>query len=341
MSEIPASIHRFPRSIVRLPRTRTSTAAYVHDTGPPSARELLDRLRSLYLKHEIVSNEEHRRTVVDICHITEKILSENEKSSESIEEDGVLIRTFIPVIMNILSQTIECIYNNRPTLVGANSSRTRWLTGISRKKKKRNLKVLQIIALPFESCISSSDSDSLDDILVITSNISSVWFLLCDSVPVLGILKPVPAALTKICQAIQTLRSNRKLAEEMLCIVRDDIRMVARKVQRNPTYVEEEFRRDVQDYFSKLQAIILWILKGRRTTFFNSSRDKSELDTLRCQVRDARNQFKIYADNTQERIALDTFFTVRAGFEQTHREIAGMQLRITALVSNVRCLFST
>ncbi|KAF9062312.1 hypothetical protein BDP27DRAFT_1336859 [Rhodocollybia butyracea] len=281
MSEQPANIHRSNRSIVDLqPYLGTSTAAYMH-TGPLSARELLDRLQSLYMNYVVGSEEtENRRNVADICQIAEQVLSENEKSSEPTEEDGVAIRTFVPVIRRILTQTIECIHNNRPTPTGVNNSRAHWLAEELRNK----LKVMQIIAMPYESCISSSGS--LDDILVITSNISSVWFLLCDSVPVLGVLKPVPAALTKICQTVQTtIRSNKKLAEEILRIVRDDIRMV-------------ELRKDIQEYFSKLQGIVLRIIKGRRKS---------------C------SQY--------------TFYCLR-GFEQTHREIAGMQLRITALVSN-------
>ncbi|KIK66092.1 hypothetical protein GYMLUDRAFT_70290 [Collybiopsis luxurians FD-317 M1] len=114
-------------------------------------------------------------------------------------------------------------------------------------------------------------------------------------------LKPVVETINGVCKTIQTLRGNDELAAEILQVVRDDFRMVVRKIQSHPAaQTDAEFRRDVDEYFRILQDIVHRSLSkingpGKRSKLnrlgllVSAQKHGADLQDLRLRVQEARS----------------------------------------------------
>ncbi|KIK66089.1 hypothetical protein GYMLUDRAFT_257965, partial [Collybiopsis luxurians FD-317 M1] len=311
---------------VPMPRRASSTPSSFDDikfnpteyTTSCDPRQLLGRLKSLISDHETISDKRYQQIVIDICTMFETALARDEKSVETTERDWVDNQTFLPFMSNIVRSTIQCI--EAGALVSSSGN-----AGLLFKKKSDSLKELEslrnrleavyFITMPY---VSPKIPRRGEDALVIAENIGDALSALCDSVPILGMLKPVAKTIGGICKTIYTLRSNDSLAAEILRVMRDDFRMVVRKIQRNPAaQTDEDLQKDVNDYFCTLQDIIHQSLsklsRSRKRSSIDrlrlspfAQRDKNDLEDLRCRVQEARSAF-------QTRLALSMAISISTG----------------------------
>ncbi|KAE9390664.1 hypothetical protein BT96DRAFT_925774 [Gymnopus androsaceus JB14] len=306
-------------SIFRLRRSRSS-ASTIQQTPPITSldvlptptesssiptleitdtRMLLERLKALN-NDSIFPPNEHRQILNDIYRMVDStwtLANLESEDNQIIQRDGVSVGTFVPAMTSILRQTIEYIEN----IVTRSNSRL----SLSKTKRKNIAKDLDTFRNKVESIYSfampdiplSPSSDRTEGALAIAASIGSAAFVVCDSVPVLGTLKPIAAGLTEICTTVQTIRSNKQLVAEILCDVRGYFRMVVRKVKRSPTAQEnEELRRDMEGLFRNLQDIQKTLLKvtskrGLRSVL-SAKRDSDNLEALQRRVQHARNTFE-------------------------------------------------
>ncbi|KAE9409471.1 hypothetical protein BT96DRAFT_984546 [Gymnopus androsaceus JB14] len=312
-----------PNSVLRLRRSRSSastsqqtptasldvfsipTESNSSPTTPTlestDTRMLLEQLKALNNQDiSILSPNGHRQILNNIYHMIESAwtLSNLESvDNQIVQKDGVLVETFIPSMTSILQQTIEYIENN----IASPSSRL----SLSKKKQKIIAEELETFRSKVENIYSfvmpdiplSPSLDRTEDALAIAASIGSVAFAVCDSVPVLGTLKPIAAGFTEICTTVQTIRSNKQLVAEILRDVKGYFRMVVRKVKRSPTAQEnEELRRDMDALFRNLQDIQKTLLKLRRKHRLRSvlfaKKDSDNLEALRRRVQHARSTFE-------------------------------------------------
>ncbi|KAJ4471221.1 hypothetical protein C8R41DRAFT_924581 [Lentinula lateritia] len=241
------------------------------------AKELLEQLNSLKIKSANL-----QEVVADIYHMGAQILLHDE-GDEKFDDGGVSIQMFIPFTTDIVRQTVFSVESYIKTLenTGMRQTKSSNLKKFLRKPVLRRLvpnkltksndnahesftitlvelhtqmRVIHFIAMPYDK--PSTHSQKIDNILAISANMGSVLTIVFDGVPVLGMLKPAVCALSGICTAVQTFRSNKNLAVEILYTVRDDIRWVIRKIQKDYTsrmvYTTEgpwELGKDVNEYF--------------------------------------------------------------------------------------------
>ncbi|KIK64786.1 hypothetical protein GYMLUDRAFT_39753 [Collybiopsis luxurians FD-317 M1] len=321
----------------RNPGARTGLGTFVLDSSlptsdaeatpamvPPSLQnpmELLERLGALSLDRTIVNNKRYRRLITEICTIYESALAEDEKTIETAESDGVTVHIFLPVTTNIVRSIIQCIEARGPAS-NSGSSGLRFRKKVDPLKELKSLRnqlgAIHFIAMPY---VSPQVSCRGENALVVAAHVGGVLTALCDGVPILGMLKPVAELINGVCTTIQTLRSNDELVAEILRVVRDDFRMVVRKIERYPAaQADAELRKDVNEYFCTLQDIIchsLGKINGTRNrgklnhlrlvTF--AQKDRDNLQVLRYQVQEARNAF-------QTRIALSTAISISTVIQQ-------------------------
>ncbi|KIK60450.1 hypothetical protein GYMLUDRAFT_261432 [Collybiopsis luxurians FD-317 M1] len=284
-------------------------------------RELLEQLRVLSLDREITIDG-HRRVVMEICDIYEAALAEDEQSIEAAERDGITIQNFLPMMTSILWSTIQYARARAPA---SNSGRSDLLSrrkadSLKKLKSLRNqLRAIYFIAMPY---VSPQVSHRGENALVIAANVGGVLTALCDGVPILGMLKPAAGMLGGVCRTMQTLRSNDDLASEILQVVRDDFRMIVRKIQRHPsTQADSELRKDIDEYFCTLQDIILQSLgkinrTGKRSTSNRfrlvafAQKDSDDLRLLQQRVQEARSAFQV-------KLALSTAISISTIIQQT------------------------
>ncbi|KAE9402712.1 hypothetical protein BT96DRAFT_537769 [Gymnopus androsaceus JB14] len=273
-----------------------------------STRELLDGLKS-QIKDV---REEYRHTLEDIHQMTERALIRAESelgdsSSNSValrKNDGVLVQTFIPLMRQVLQQTIKCIEVNASALnslsvqcrpLTRSKKNQNQNTGKELIKLRFNMEELYSIAMP----PSESFSTRTDNALVIAASIGNTLSVLCDSTPVLGPLKVVAAALSEVCSTVQTLRSNSELAADILQGVRAYFHMVVRKVQKYPAAQEdEELHQDVAELLKNLLCVQETLLKLKHqnqvgSRGFFAQKDKEGLEALRIQVQESRSMFEV------------------------------------------------
>ncbi|KAE9393120.1 hypothetical protein BT96DRAFT_1023191 [Gymnopus androsaceus JB14] len=262
-------------------------------------RILLERLKVLNNDNIF---KEHRQILDCIYRLVESAWTQANlelENNQIVQKDGVLVGMFIPSMTRILQQTIMYLENN----VASPSSRI----SLSKNKQKTITKDLETFRNKLENIYSfampdiplSLSSGRTEDALAIAASIGSAAFVVCDSVPVLGTLKPIVAGLTEICTTVQTIRSNKQLVAEILRDVREYFRMVLRKVKRSPTAQEnEELRRDMEGLFRNLQEIQETLLKlrrkrglGLRSVLF-VKRDSDNLAALQRRVQHARSTFE-------------------------------------------------
>jgi len=204
----------------------------------------------------------------------------------------------------ILQQAIEYIENNVASPSSRNTLRRRGSLKIMQKLITRDLETFQnnlngihSFAMPYIP--SPASSGRTEDALTIAASIGSALSVVCDSVPVLGTLKPIAAGFTEICTTVKTIRNNKQLVAEILRDAREYFRMVIRKVKRSPTAQEnEELRRDMEGLFRNLQEIQETLLKlrrkrglGLRSVLF-VKRDSDNLAALQRRVQHARSTFE-------------------------------------------------
>ncbi|KAE9393129.1 hypothetical protein BT96DRAFT_232526 [Gymnopus androsaceus JB14] len=261
-------------------------------------RILLERLK-VFSNYNIL--KEHRQILDCIYHLVESTWMQANlelENNQIVQKDGVLVGMFIPSMTRMLQQTIGYLENN----VASPSFRL----SLSKSEQKTIAKDLGTFRNRLENLYSfampdiplSPRSGRTEDALGIAASIGSALSVVCDSVPILGTLKPIAAGFTEICTAVQTIRSNKQLVAEILRDVREYLRMVIRKVKRSPTAQEnEELRRDMKGLFRNLQDIQNTLLKlrrkyGLRSVLF-SKRDSDNLEALQRRVQHARNTFEV------------------------------------------------
>ncbi|KAE9384521.1 hypothetical protein BT96DRAFT_929245 [Gymnopus androsaceus JB14] len=262
-------------------------------------RMLLERLKALNNDSIFPPNENHQ-ILNDIYRMVDSactLANLESKDNQIIQRDGALVGTFVPAMTSILRQTIEYIENN--------ATRSSSRLSLSKNKRKNiakdldtfrnNLNGIYSFATPYIP--PSASSSRTEDALAIAASIVGALSVVCDSVPVLGMLKPIAAGFTEICATVQTLRSNKQCVAEILGDVREYFRMVVRKVQKSPTAQEnEEICRDVEGLFRNLQDIQQTLLKlrrnhGLRLVLF-AKKDSDNLEALQRRVQHARNTFE-------------------------------------------------
>ncbi|KAE9391117.1 hypothetical protein BT96DRAFT_321517 [Gymnopus androsaceus JB14] len=277
--------------------TRTTPPVELTDT-----KTLLERLKAVNIDDIILVNE-HREMLNDIFNMVESawtLANLESENSQIIQKDGVLVRTFIPSMTGILRKTIEYIEDNvtNPSIGRSLQSRKTKQKVVTKDLEtlRDELEKIHSFAMPYDSPPRSSDRT--EDALMIAASIGSALFVLCDSVPVLGTLKPIATGFTEICTTIQTIRSNKQLLAEILRDVREYFRMVLRKVQKSPAAQEnEELRRDVEGLFQNLLDVQKTLLKlrkhdGLRLVPF-AKRDSENLEALQRRVQHARSTFEV------------------------------------------------
>ncbi|KAE9392607.1 hypothetical protein BT96DRAFT_264747 [Gymnopus androsaceus JB14] len=211
--------------------TSNSTTPTVESTD---TRILLEQLKTLN-NDSIIPLNEYQQILHDIYRMVDGAWTLANLESEDnhlIQEDGVLVGTFIPAMTSILRQTIEYIENN----VTRSSSRRSPSKKTKQKMITQDLETLRsemekVYSFAMPDIPLPSSSGRTEDALTIAASIGGALFVVCDSIPVLMTLKPIAAGFIKICTTIQTIRSNTQLLAEILRDVREYFRMVVRKVQ--------------------------------------------------------------------------------------------------------------
>ncbi|KAE9393102.1 hypothetical protein BT96DRAFT_1023186 [Gymnopus androsaceus JB14] len=269
-----------------------------------NTRILLERLKVLSNQDSILK-EHHQILDCIYCLVESAWIQANLEleDDQKAQRDGVLVGTFIPSMTGILQQTIEYIENNVASPSSRNTLRKRGSLIMQKlitrdlETLRNNLNGIHSFAMPYIP--SPASSSQTEDALTIAASIGSALSVVCDSVPVLGTLKPIAAGFTEICTTVQTIRSNKQLVVEILRDVREYFRMVVRKVKRSPTAQEnEELRRDMEGLFRNLQDIQETLLKlrrkhglGLRSVLF-SKRESDNLEALQRRVQHARSTFE-------------------------------------------------
>ncbi|KAJ3892931.1 hypothetical protein GG344DRAFT_75496 [Lentinula edodes] len=308
-------------------------------------KQLLEQLKALDMKQGNL-----QEIVADVYRMGAQILLHNEEKHDRFDDGGVAVQTFIPFTTSIIHQTILCVKSHLKKLENQGTQETKSSNSkkflrkpilrrlIPRKltvTKKTNdnvhnlltinlmelhkqMRVIHFIAMPYDK--PSTHSEKIDDILAVSANIGSVLTIVFDGVPVLGMLKPAACALSGICTAVQTFRSNKNVAAEILYTVRDDIRWVIHKIQKDYTsrmvYTTEgpwELGEDVNEYFQNLQEIIFQTYakqKRTRKSIPFAHTDRDDLNLIFDQMRDARNRF-------QAKLVLSTHGTNQAILDMT------------------------
>ncbi|KAJ3862985.1 hypothetical protein EV359DRAFT_65187 [Lentinula novae-zelandiae] len=274
----------FPEPVFVLVSSSTSSEDISNDV-----KQLLEQLKALDMKQGNL-----QEMVADVYRMGAQILLHNEEKHDRFDDGGVAVQTFIPFTTSIIHQTILCVKRHikKRENQGMQEAKSSNLKKFLRKPilrrliprkltvtKKTNddvhnlftinlmelhkqMRVIHFIAMevqPYDK--PSTHSEKIDNILAISANIGSVLTIVFDGVPVLGMLKPAARALSGICRAVQTFRSNKNVAAEILYTVRDDIRWVICKIQKDYTlqmvYTIEgpwELGNDVNEYFQHMQS---------------------------------------------------------------------------------------
>ncbi|KAJ3804468.1 hypothetical protein F5876DRAFT_70606 [Lentinula aff. lateritia] len=258
---------------------------------PKDLKVLLKRLKALG-STTVMKQADLQKMVDDIHDMGAQILLHDEEKHDTFDDGGIAIQTFVPFTKTTIYDTILCIetYMKTPENRGTQLEETESsnLKKFLRKpilkrlvpcklSEKTNdnahksfisnlmqlhtkMRIVNFIAMPHDKPEPSTHSKKTDNILAISASIGTVSMAVFESVPVLATLKPVAGAMSGICTAVQTFRSNEDVAAKILYFVRDDIRWVIREIQNNISqreYTTEgpwELGRHVNDYFQRTKS---------------------------------------------------------------------------------------